>query len=99
MVKRVVVDKNYKLSPEAIARLKALKDREPDTSDIPEAAPEQLKILHRQAQERRKKQMFSLRLNTETLQWWQGLGSGYTTLMSRFLDAAKTHPEWISQVI
>ncbi|MDR2471278.1 MAG: BrnA antitoxin family protein [Treponema sp.] len=99
MVKRVIVDKEYTLPPEAVARLKALADREPDTSDIPEAAPEQLKILHRQAQERRKKQMFSLRLSNETLQWWQGLGSGYTALMARFLDAAKNHPEWVSQVI
>jgi hypothetical protein len=48
------------------------------------------------AMEMRKKQMFSLRLQTSTIKWWkQHVGDGYTGVMSRLLEKATKHPEWI----
>ena len=99
MKKRLVMNKNHALSPPARARLKALDSREPDTSDIPEATEAELAELKRQIMEKRQKQMFSLRLSSATVQWWQGLGSGYTAIMARFLDAARQHPEWVREVV
>jgi len=102
MIKRVVVTKDYKLSSESRARLKALRKREVDTSDIPQATKEQLKELRRQLDEKRRregKRMFSLRLTADTIKWWQSMGEGYTSLMSKFLDAAKYHPEWVQAVL
>jgi uncharacterized protein (DUF4415 family) len=88
-----------KQSPESIARIEALDGRPIDTSDIPEATPEELKEIRRQVQENRKKRMFSLRLANETIEWWQQLGSGYTGIMARLLEEAKTHPEWIKKCL
>jgi uncharacterized protein (DUF4415 family) len=99
MVKRVTLDKNYTLSRESIARLKALENREADTSDIPEATKEELLELKSQLMEKRKKQLFSLRLSTAAVTWWQSLGAGYTSVMARLLDEARNHPEWIRQVL
>ncbi|GHV84951.1 hypothetical protein AGMMS50230_05590 [Spirochaetia bacterium] len=99
MIKRVVLDKHYVLSPESIARLKALENREVDTSDIPEATQDELQELKQQLMEKRKKQMFSLRLSNATVQWWQSLGAGYTSVMARFLDEARNHPEWVRGVL
>ena len=99
MVKRVELNKNHKLSKESLARLKALDKREADTSDIPEATPEELRELKNQLMEKRKKQLFSLRLSSATVKWWQSLGTGYTSIMARFLDEARNHPEWIKKVL
>ena len=87
------------LSPEAIARIEATDGRPIDTSDIPEATPEELKEIARQVRENRRKRMFSLRIGNETIEWWQQLGAGYTGVMARLLEEAKTHPEWIKQCL
>lgn len=92
-------DKNQKLSREALKRLAALDKRAVDTSDIPDADLGELKTIARLTREKRKKKMFSLRLAAETIEWWQGLGSGYTRVMAKFLDEAKTHPEWVRQCL
>ena len=99
MVKRVILDKNYKLSKESLKRLKALEKRKVDTSDIPEATPAELQELKQQLMEKRKKQQFSLRLSSATVQWWQSLGTGYTSVMARLLEEARNHPEWVKKVL
>ncbi|GHV36700.1 hypothetical protein AGMMS50268_05700 [Spirochaetia bacterium] len=88
-----------KPSPETLARIAALDGRPIDFSDIPEATPEELKEIRRQSLENRKKRMFSLRLNNATIEWWQQLGMGYTGIMARLLEEAKTHPEWIKKCL
>ena len=99
MVKKVIIDKNYKLSKESLIRLKALENRKIDTSDIPEATPAELQQLKKLLMEKRKKQLFSLRLSSATVRWWQSLGTGYTTIMARLLDEARNHPEWVKKVL
>jgi uncharacterized protein (DUF4415 family) len=93
---RVTVNKDTKLSPESRSRLKALKDRPVDCSDIPDSSPEELALIRMHIRQKRpKKRMFSLRLAVDTIEWWKKMGSGYTSVMARLLDEARKHPEWI----
>jgi len=80
-------------------RLAALKDRPIDYSDIPESTLEELEELRLLAIEKRKKQMFSLRLKKSTVDWWKSFGDGYTGIMARLLDEARKHPEWIKKCL
>jgi len=73
----------------------ALKDRPIDYSDIPKNTHEEMEEMRLMAIEKRKKQMFSLRLKTSTIDWWKSLGDGYTGVMARFLDNARNHPDWV----
>jgi hypothetical protein len=76
----------------------ALKDRPIDFSDIPELTGEQLADIKRQLDEGKNRQMFSLRLQKRTIEWWRDtIGAGYTTAMGRLLDEARKHPEWIKE--
>ncbi|MDR2543158.1 MAG: BrnA antitoxin family protein [Treponema sp.] len=99
MVKRVIDFDNYHFSEESITRLKALDDRPIDYSDIPQHTVEQIREGRRLAIEMRKKQMFSLRLPTSTIEWWKSFGSGYTGIMARLLEEARNHPEWIKKCL
>jgi len=99
MVQRVIDTDNYHFSEESIARLKALEDRPIDYSDIPDYSIEEMRAMRQKAMEIRKKQMFSLRLKTSTIEWWKSLGEGYTTIMARLLDEARKHPEWIKMCL
>jgi uncharacterized protein (DUF4415 family) len=94
MVRRIA-NEGDSLSEESASRLATLEGRPIDTSDIPEASPEELKEMARILRGKRKKQMFSLRLANETIVWWRRLGEGYTGVMARLLEEAKNHPEWI----
>jgi len=96
---RLTVDENHQLSEESLARLSALKDRPIDYSDIPKTTREELKKMRQLAIEKRKKQMFSLRLQVSTINWWKSLGEGYTSVMARLLDKATKHPEWIKECL
>jgi len=97
---RVTANENDQLSEESLARLAALKDRPIDYSDIPKSTPEELKAMRQLAAEMRKKQMFSLRLQSSTINWWkQTVGEGYTSVMARLLDKATKHPEWIKECL
>ena len=87
----------YQPSEESLLRLAALKDRPIDLSDIPEFTSEEMEEMRLLAIEKRKKQMFSLRLHTSTINWWKSLGNGYTSIMARLLDEARRHPEWIKE--
>jgi uncharacterized protein (DUF4415 family) len=96
---RTILNEGDKPSPETLARIAALDGRPVDTSDIPEATPEQLREIARQVREKRQKKMFSLRLSNEAIGWWQQLGEGYTGIMARLLEKAITHPEWVKQCL
>ena len=96
---RITATEKDLLSGESLARLAALHKRPVDTGDIPEASPEELREITRQVREKRKKRMFSLRLETATIEWWQSLGEGYTGLMARLLEEATRRPEWIRQCL
>jgi len=90
---------DYQPSEESLKRLAALKDRPIDLSDIPENTPDEMEEMRLLAIEKRKKQMFSLRLQTSTIKWWKSLGNGYTGIMARLLDEATKHPEWIKKCL
>lgn len=100
-ITKYVIDTNapQQFSEEAIARLNTLDDKPIDYSDIPEYTIEEMQEMRRKALEIRKKQMFSLRLQTSTINWWKSLGSGYTGIMARLLDEATKHPEWIKMCL
>jgi len=97
---RVTATENDQLSEESLARLAALKDRPIDYSDIPKSTPEEMKLMRLMAIEMRKRQMFSLRLQSSTISWWkENVGEGYTGIMARLLDKATKHPEWIKECL
>jgi uncharacterized protein (DUF4415 family) len=90
---------NDQFSTESLARLAVLRNRPVDTSDIPESSSQELREITRQVREKRKKRMFSLRLEATTIEWWQSLGNGYTGVMARLLDEARNHPDWIKRCL
>ena len=97
---RVTATENDQLSEASLARLAALKDRPIDYSDIPESTPEEMEMMRLMAVEMRKRQMFSLRLQSSTISWWkENVGEGYTGIMARLLDKAIKHPEWIKECL
>ena len=97
---KYTITENSQLSQESFERLAALKDRPIDFSDIPELTSKEVAEIRRQREKDRKKQMFSLRLQNGTIKWWQRtIGEGYTAVMSRLLDEATRHPEWIKECL
>jgi uncharacterized protein (DUF4415 family) len=94
------LDENYQLSEESLARLAALKDRPIDFSDIPEYTAEELEKMRLMAIEKRKKQLFSLRLKCSVINWWkENVGVGYTGVMARMLEEATKRTEWIKECL
>jgi uncharacterized protein (DUF4415 family) len=90
------------ISEEDMALYEEMKNSPIDYSDIPKYSREELRQMRRWAEERRKKKvrkMYSLRLESGTVKWWQSLGKGYTSIMAKFLDYAKKHPEWVKECI
>jgi len=90
------------ISEEDLALEKEMENRPIDYSDIPDYSREELRQMRRWAEERRreqKKMMYSLRLESGTVKWWQSLGKGYTSVMAKYLDYAKKHPEWVKECI
>jgi hypothetical protein len=59
----------------------------------------QLEKIAQEAKERRERIMFSLRLSKASIAWWKGLGKGYTGLMTKFLEEAPNHPEWVKMAV
>jgi uncharacterized protein (DUF4415 family) len=87
---------------EVIAKIRAgLKGRKIDLTDPdnPPLTTAELKEMAAQTRELQKKTMFSLRLSKTSILWWQGLGKGYTGLMTKFLEAAPQHPEWVKTAL
>jgi len=94
------LNEDDQLSEESLAELEALKDRPIDYSDIPKRTPEELRKMRLMAIEMKKKQMFSLRLQTSAIDWWkQNVGAGYTGVMARLLEKATKHAEWIKECL
>ena len=101
MVYSTLDPEDNSLTEEDVAELKALDKRKNiDFSDIPERTIEQMRLGRLMAIEIRKRQMFSLRLQNSTINWWkENVGAGYTGVMARLLDKATEHPEWISNCL
>jgi len=98
---RVTSTGDEPVTKEMLDELAALKDRPIDFSDIPEMTDQELAAIKRQIDEgRRNREMFSLRLYNDTIEWWRKkIGAGYTTVMAKLLDEARKHPEWIKESI
>jgi len=98
---RFISTGNEPVTEEDIKRMAALKDRPIDFSDIPEMTDQELADVKRQIDEgRRNREMFSLRLYRNTIEWWRkNIGAGYTTVMAQLLDEARKHPEWIKKAL
>jgi len=96
---RVTLNGDETVTEEGLKRMAALKDRPIDYSDIPEMTDQEMAAVKRQIDEgRRNREMFSLRLHSNTIEWWRkNIGAGYTTVMGRLLDEARKHPEWIQE--
>ena len=92
---RIISDGNEPFSEEELADMEALKDRPIDYSDSPAHTLEEIRQMRQWAVEERNKQMFSLRLKPATVKWWKSLGEGYTTIMAKYLDEARKHPDWV----
>ena len=90
------------ISEEDLALYKEMENSPIDYSDDPKYTREELHQMRIWAEERRreqKKMMYSLRLESGTVKWWQSLGKGYTSVMAKYLDYAKKHPEWVKECI
>jgi hypothetical protein len=96
------IDITKPIPREIIERVRAgLKGRKidlTDPDDLPLTAKE-LKEMAAQTRALKKRAMFSLRLSQVSLLWWRGLGQGYTGLMTKFLEAAPQHPEWVKTAL
>jgi hypothetical protein len=68
-------------------------------SGVSVLSPRQLEKIAQQARERRERVMFSIRLSRESIDWWKSLGKGYTGLMTKFLEEAPNHPEWVKMAV
>ena len=99
---RSTIDIMKPIPKEVIERVrKNLKGRKIDLTDPdnPPLTAEELKQMAAQTRELRKKTMFSLRLSKASVMWWQRLGKGYTGLMTKYLEAAQQHPEWVKAAL
>ncbi|GBR73459.1 hypothetical protein NO1_0839 [Candidatus Termititenax aidoneus] len=99
---RNTLDITKPIPQEVRARVRAgLKGRKIDLTDPdnPPLTAEELKEMAAQTRELKKKAMFSLRLSKTSILWWQSLGKGYTGLMTKFLEAAPQHPEWVKAAL
>ena len=71
------------------------------TEDCPESTPEALSEFAAMARARRKrkvKSMVALRLESEALEKYKALGSGYTGIMADVLNYVADNPEILSKV-
>ena len=71
------------------------------TEDCPESTPEALAEFARLARARRKrkvKPMVALRVESEALEKYKTLGSGYTGIMADVLNYVANNPEILSKV-
>jgi uncharacterized protein (DUF4415 family) len=68
-------------------------------SEVSVLSPGQLEKIAQTAKERRERVMFSIRLSRTSINWWKSLGKGYTGLMTKFLEEAPNHPDWVKTVV
>lgn len=96
---RTEIDLNTPITDTQNAMLNALQNRpvEPD-EDCPALTDEQLAQFKKVAQikrEERRKETVTIRLSPQALQKAKALGKGYTSILSRILEAALDNPEII----
>lgn len=86
------IDLNEDLTQEQLEMLEALKTRPVVfDDDLPELTEEQIKKFKKVSavrKEDRRKQSVTLRLTPRTLKKARSLGKGYTSILSRILEAA-----------
>ncbi|MBQ8963385.1 MAG: BrnA antitoxin family protein [Clostridia bacterium] len=88
------------LTPEEIRELEAAEKMPPVfDEDSPEMTAEQLLQFKRMNHENRIKQTVSLRLSPDTLKKAKQYGKGYTSFLSRLLDAAIDDEELVRKCI
>ncbi len=88
------------LTPEEIAELEAAEARDiVYDEDSPRLTAEQLMEFKRVNRENRNKPTVSLRVSPETLRKAKQYGKGYTSLLSRLLDAAIDDEDLIRRCI
>lgn len=90
-------------TPEEIAELdRAAQMPIPEDSDIPPLTKEQLAQFHRVSDEHnyaRRKGTVTLRLSPAAIKRAKSLGKGYTSVLSRILEAALADPETIEKYL
>ena len=88
------------LTPEEIRELEATEKMPPVfDEDSPQMTAEQLLQFKRMNHENRIKQTVSLRLSPDTLKKAKQYGKGYTSFLSRLLDAAIDDEELVRKCI
>jgi uncharacterized protein (DUF4415 family) len=73
------------------ARIDALKDEEIDFSDIPELSPEKFAraVVRRGLKPVVRKELLTLRIDSDVLKWFKKKGPGYQTRINALLRAYK----------
>lgn len=73
------------------ARIDALKDEEIDFSDIPELSPEKFAraVVRRGLKPVPRKELLTLRIDSDVLMWFKKKGPGYQTRINALLRAYK----------
>lgn len=103
MIIRKRIDLDKPLTTEQLAMLeRAAQLPIPEDSDIPELTDEQLAQFHRVSDERvkeRRKGTVTLRLSPQAIRRARSLGKGYTSVLSRILEAALADPEIIERYL
>lgn len=103
MVKTHYIDFNKELTESQIKELEEAENAPfvPD-EDCPELTGEQLRQFKRiseERQEERRKQSVTLRLSPQAVRTAKSLGKGYTSVLSRILEAALADSETIKHYL
>lgn len=103
MITRKRIDINAPLTTEQLAMLdEAATLPIPDNAEYPELTDDQLVQIHRISAERnsaRRKGTVTLRLSPAAIARARQLGKGYTSVLSRILEAALADPETIERFL
>ena len=89
MVKMNINDINYELSKEELLELEAAAARKITfDEESPEMTPDMLKQFKRMKKNGRTKRTVSIRLSEKAQKFSKAYGKGYTSFLSRLIDAA-----------
>lgn len=103
MIVRKTIDVSQPLTPGQIEMLDhAAQMSIPEDTDLPELTPEELTHFRRVNSERnsaRRKGTVTLRLSPAAIARARQLGKGYTSVLSRILEAALADPETIERFL
>lgn len=103
MIVRKTIDVSQPLTPEQIEMFeRAAQMPIPEDSDMPELTDEELSHFKRVSKEHqfiRRKGTVTLRLSPAAIKRAKSLGKGYTSVLSRILEAALADPETIEKYL